>query len=120
MDTIITKMLTFRNTVKNYHWKTKSYSRHKASDNLVGLMDEKIDRFVETLMGSRNERPKKNLKMEIKNVDDNSFIEFLGEFKIWLIEDLIRLLYDYETDLINIRDEILGDLNRFLYLATLE
>jgi DNA-binding ferritin-like protein len=119
MHTILKKMLTFRNNIKNYHWKTHSYSRHKATDKLVELLDEKIDRFVETFMGSRNERPKKNFDLPIQNYNDNQIIEYVQEFKIWLIENLTKMLYDYETDLLNIRDEILGDLNRFLYLATL-
>ena len=38
-------------TIKLYHWKTKSYSQHKATDELHEKLSEQTDRFVEVLMG---------------------------------------------------------------------
>ena len=54
---IIKQLLTFRNTVKMYHWRATIYSKHKVVDKLTGDMDELIDTFVEVLIGNRKERP---------------------------------------------------------------
>ena len=39
------------NMVKLYHWKTDSFSQHKATDELYESLNLNIDRFVEVLMG---------------------------------------------------------------------
>ncbi len=44
-------MLTIRNQIKLYHWQTKSFARHKATDDLTAALDLAIDNFVEVYMG---------------------------------------------------------------------
>ncbi len=39
------------NTIKLYHWKTTSYSEHKATDELHERLSGHIDTFVEVLLG---------------------------------------------------------------------
>ena len=43
-------------TVKVYHWKTKSYSEHKATDELYHELNEYIDKFVEVMLGKKGTR----------------------------------------------------------------
>ena len=40
------------NTIKLYHWKTNSYSVHKATDELHERLSGHIDKFVEVLLGT--------------------------------------------------------------------
>ena len=54
---ILHVMLILRNQVKLYHWQTMSFSRHKATDDLVTSLDTNIDKFTEAYMG-RYGRPK--------------------------------------------------------------
>ena len=35
--------------IKLYHWKTKSYSQHKATDELYANLNENVDKFIEVL-----------------------------------------------------------------------
>ena len=35
--------MTMREQIKLYHWQTKLYSRHKATDNVIKELDENID-----------------------------------------------------------------------------
>jgi hypothetical protein len=45
-----------REQLKLYHWQTHSYSRHKASDETLSALDEAIDTYVETYMGTGDYR----------------------------------------------------------------
>jgi hypothetical protein len=36
--------VNMREQIKLYHWQTKIYSRHKATDNVIELLDENIDK----------------------------------------------------------------------------
>ena len=115
--------LSFRDHLKIYHWQTHSYSRHKASDKLVETMTDQMDRFLETLQGSRNLRlvvPLKRPFIIFENQTDSSIVVLINEFKKWLNEKLPEKLKPLDNDLKNIRDEILGSVNQSLYLFTLK
>tara|TARA_R110002074_G_C12283429_1_gene643369 strand:+ start:331 stop:804 length:474 start_codon:yes stop_codon:yes gene_type:complete len=125
---IVGVFLTILNTVKLYHWKTKSYSTHKATDELYEALNSKIDSFVEILLGkeiisSGKKRDKilnvKNLKFKnYKNQKD--FKKQIEEYKLFLINlSKSSLNTPTNSDLMNLRDEILGLMNQFLYLLTL-
>jgi len=125
MDTdigeIALHMMFFRDQLKIYHWQTKSYSRHIASDSLVNSISEKMDSFIEVIQGSRGKRLSvPNNRCNLKNFTDSNITRLLKDFKEWLIIDLMEYLKDTDTDLINIRDDILADINKCLYLFTLE
>lgn len=116
-------LLAFRDQVKIYHWQTHSYARHKASDDIVDTMTEQIDRFMETLQGSRNMRmviPRKKAFISLENQTDASILVIMDEFKKWLDIKLPSKLNPMDNDLRNIRDEILGSVNKTLYLFTLK
>jgi DNA-binding ferritin-like protein len=109
------------NIVKLYHWKTKSYSQHKATDELYAKLNELIDKFVEILLG-KDESRLKMMEKHIKLVDYNTTKDFksrIHEYREFLI-DMNRIFDKRDTDLLNIRDEILGTLNQFLYLLTFD
>lgn len=42
------EMLT---TIKLYHWKTRSYAQHKATDELHERIQGNVDKFVEVMLG---------------------------------------------------------------------
>lgn len=116
-------LLAFRDQLKIYHWQTHSYARHKAADDIVGTMTEQMDRFMETLQGSRNMRmiiPRKKPFIRFGNQTDDSILVIMNEFKKWLDIKLPNKLKPMDNDLRNIRDEILGSVNKTLYLFTLK
>jgi len=109
--------------IKLYHWKTYSYATHKATDELYGKLNENMDHFIEVLLGKSGERIDLIKQKSIPLIDLTS------------VEDLKKEIYSFKgylaclnnnkamkqmtnTDLLNIRDEILGDLNQFLYLLS--
>lgn len=112
--------MSVRDQLKIYHWQTSSFARHKASDNLVGIMTELMDKFIETMQGTYGKRlrmPTDN-RCVMDNQSDSSIVEVLNRFKMWLINNLPSFLNSGDTDLLNIRDEILGSINQTLYLFT--
>lgn len=106
--------------IKLYHWSTYSYSRHKASDDLYTNLLELIDKFIEVYMG-RYCRPKYQEKFEIsvKQFDEDEIVNELKRYTSYMRNELPKYLKESDTDLLNIRDEMLGELNQALYLFTL-
>jgi DNA-binding ferritin-like protein len=109
--------------IKLYHWKTNSYPTHKATDELYSKLNENIDHFIEVLLGKSGERIDLTKQKSIKLIDlssPESLKKEIQSFKGYLVSlnnnEAIQKMTN--TDLLNIRDEILGDLNQFLYLLT--
>jgi len=119
---IVNLMLTLRNQVKIYHWETMKFSRHKSTDDLVEKLDDSIDKFVEVYIGKYG-RPKLTSRtgtIRLRNFTDDEATEVLKQAIQWLTVRLPTLLSNKDTDLLNIRDEILSDLNQTLYLFTFQ
>lgn len=108
--------------IKLYHWQTKSYARHKATCDLHGALSDLSDKFIEVYMG-RYERPdfKEPFTVMVKELNDNKTAkELIEEYITVLKKEVVKYIKSSDTDLMNIRDEMLAELNKTLYLFTLE
>jgi DNA-binding ferritin-like protein len=122
---IVLKFIYLLNTVKIYHWKTRSHATHKATDELYTSLNEHIDKFIEVLLGKFGNRVDLTRIHSIPFRDFDSFELFKNEiydFKVYLVDlnSNMNIQNMTNSDLYNIRDEILGDLNQFLYLLTFQ
>lgn len=120
--TIIETFLEMIVVIKLYHWKTKNYSIHKATDELLKKLDENVDHFVEILLGKCNSRLK-HIEQRVRNIDiktNDALKEKLFEYRAFLIDMNEIFNTKYDSDLFSVRDNILGDINQFLYLLTFE
>jgi len=118
---IVNLMLTLRNQVKIYHWQTMQFARHKATDDLVSKLDENIDKFVEVYIGKYG-RPTLTTRsgtIRLRNFHDIQASALLKEAVDWMVHTLPKKLKSTDSELLNIRDEIVADLNQTLYLFTL-
>ena len=109
--------------VKLYHWKTTSYATHKSTDELYTKLNENIDNFIEILLGKSGTRIDLMSNKNIRLVDltsQESLKREIEAFKGYLVslDDNKAMRSMSNTDLYNIRDTILGDMNQFLYLLT--
>jgi hypothetical protein len=109
--------------VKLFHWKTHSYATHKATDDLYTKLNANMDSFIEVLLGKTGLRIDLMGTKNIRLIDLNSPESFKREiesFKGYLVSlnDNSTMKRMSNTDLYNIRDTILGDLNQLLYLLT--
>ena len=111
--------------IKLFHWKTYSYSTHKATDQLYESLNEHMDKFMEVLLG------KSQIRMNFKDQKTIPLMDMESQEKL---SEKIHLFINYlvnlssnkamvlmnDTGLFNIRDEILEDMNQFLYLLSLK
>ena len=109
--------------VKLFHWKTYSYATHKATDELYSKLNEDIDKFIEILLGKTGTRIDLMGQKSISLIDLNSPQQLklkIESFKSYLVglTNNKAITSMTNTDLLYIRDEILGDMNQFLYLLT--
>jgi hypothetical protein len=120
---IVTMFLQMLNTVKLYHWKTTSYSQHKATDELYSNLNENIDSFVEIMLGKKGDRVNLTGQKTLPLLDYTNLSDFKKEvekYKTFLINmnKDAGINITNNSDLLNVRDEILGNLNQFTYLLT--
>ena len=109
------------NTVKLYHWKTRSFATHKATDELYEDLNKYVDEFVEVMLGYkggvRANIPRTSVKMNDFSSPDQ-FGRKLNEYKTTLISYTHKLDPKRNSDLLNIRDELLATLNKTTYLLS--
>jgi len=106
--------------IKMYHWSTFSYPRHKSTDELFGKLLESIDKFVEVFIGKYG-RPVigSDYDIPVLQYNEDAIVELLKSYTSYLCNELPKHLQECDTDLLNIRDEMLADFNQTLYLFTL-
>ena len=117
---VIKVLMKMLDVIKVYHWETMSYARHKATDELHGSLSGLVDKYVEVYMGKYG-RPKYNggFNLKIEELSDTSAEETLQKYIVFLKKELPKSIKKTDTDLLNIRDEMLANLNQTLYLFTL-
>lgn len=123
-ENIVITFLEIINTVKLYHWKTHSYAAHKATDELYSKLNENADHFIEVLLGKCGNR----IHLEsVKHISLKDFshesqltreMENFKSFLVGLDGQLKQMDNMTNSDLLNIRDEMLSNVNQFLYLMT--
>lgn len=120
---ITVKFLEILLMIKLFHWKTTSYATHKATDELYASLNKNIDDFIEVLLGKSGSRTDLLSNKSIALIDLNSQEQLkskIDSIKGYLVglnsNKALRTMSN--NDLFNIRDEILSDLNKFLYLLT--
>jgi hypothetical protein len=118
---MIPVLFRFRQQLHVYHWQTKSYARHKASDELLGSLTGFIDEFMEIYFGKYGKVAfPEEVNIKIGNMSDEDGMKFLDEMIHYYIEVLPTYLDPKnDSDLLNLRDEILGTTNQIKYLYSL-
>lgn len=111
-------------SVKFYHWRTSSYSTHKATDELYGDLNDNIDEFAETLMGAIGKRIPATNKLHLTIPSDNKHMLSLIDRTVNMLagfdfEKLAKTAQTTTTDLMNMRDEMVGQLHKTKYLLSL-
>jgi len=128
MSSLLSIFLTFSQQLQLYHWKTKCYPRHVESGKLYKSIQDLIDKFVEVLqgkLGNRLKYKKITLKLSDRHNNEKTILKLLANFKEFLVKDLEEFLDTISekmsnTDLKNIRDEMLSNVNQTLYLFSLK
>ena len=119
---IVRMFLEMLNVVKLYHWKTHSFAQHKATDELYERLNKNIDTFVEVLLGKDQSRIQM-VERSIQLMDPSEKTDFQNkvlEYRGFLTDMNIYFDPARDTDILSVRDDILVDINQFLYLMTFD
>jgi DNA-binding ferritin-like protein len=114
-------LLGLQTQMKINHWQTKGYARHNAFGGFYDSLSDLIDTFIESAMGkygrfTLDEETKTIQLSNLSELDMKGMISTVREALVQMSEQFDAT----DTDLMNIRDEILGELNKLSYLLTLE
>lgn len=114
MEELLTTLVQYRMYLQMAHWQTDYYSMHKATDGLLKKLTEKIDKIIEVYQGDLNKRVHFKTKklVNLVNTSDKKITDETNK-TIKYLEGL-RLRFS----LANIRDEIVAEMQKFLYLST--
>jgi hypothetical protein len=115
------KLIQIQTQFKFLHWQTFGDAKHKAYGEIYDSLGDNIDKFVEIMMGKHGRvefEPEFSIMFQdISSLSVQNFMDGITEF---LVEMTDHLDGRYDTDLLNIRDEMLGDINQLKYRLTLK
>lgn len=117
----LTTLLTILNQLKIFHWQTKSYAQHQAFGAAYDSLEPLIDEFIEVYMGKYGRiKAKEKFVITVENYSDNKPVDVINDFVTIVQKDLVKdLTSENDSELLNIKDEMLAVLNKLKYLLTL-
>lgn len=122
IQSAMTKFLSILNQIRVFHWQTKSFAEHEALGKLYESLDGLVDEFVEVFSGRYGEVPKASEVFDAKarnyvsNEDTKAYLDEIADYLGGEVNDFLE---EEDTELANIRDEMLAAVNRTKYLLGL-
>lgn len=103
------------------HWQTFGDAKHRLYGEIYDGLGDLLDEFTETMMGKYG-RPEFDSEFsimfqDISTLNMQNFIDGITEFLVSMSDQLDSR---YDTDLLNLRDEMLGLINKSKYFLTLK
>ena len=118
---IVTNLLTIQNQMRVFHWQTQkkpgSFAQHEAFGKAYEELDPLIDDFIEIYQGKNGALKGKSggFNISLSNLSDDYEV-FIDESIQYFREYLPKSLdSNADTDLLNIRDEMMAILNQTKY-----
>lgn len=102
--------------LKMFHFQTKKYGAHKASDKYLDDFNTLFDKLMEVTQGIFGKVTTTNININCEMLTDDNINEYLNKF-VKTIRELDNPLSKY-SELLNIRDEIIANANQLKYLLT--
>lgn len=116
----VTNLLTLHNQFKVFHWQTQkkpgSYAQHIAFGTAYDDLTPLIDQFIEIYQGKKGViMGRDGFNLSLSNLDDRPE-SMIDEFVNYFTNNVPSVLDEKtDTDLLNIKDEMLGILNQTKY-----
>jgi hypothetical protein len=117
MENLASTLLGFVSQIHVFHWLTTSYAQHQALGGLYDGIHDLSDQFMEVYMGKYG-RTIGYSSASMISYDVSDVIETIKGFEGFLIS-LTGQFSESDTDLLNIRDEMLALVHKTQYLLTL-
>jgi len=121
LNTNVNFLLGASAQLKIFHWQTKGYARHKAFEDARDTLEELMDSFVEEAMGQygRFVLDDETNTIQLANLSELKPTQMIDTICDALVQ-MGEQIDSKDTNLLNIRDEILGNFQKLKYLLTLE
>lgn len=114
-------ILNFQNELRLHHWGTQSYAAHQALGMAYETIDDLLDSFTESYIGVYGRSEIYSIKeMNFNGPNEISPEKVLDSFEEYLVNNVSKEIDADQTALLNIRDEILGVVQKTKYLLTLK
>ena len=120
MHDLVRDFLQIQNQLRIYHWQTKSFAAHKALGKAYETLDDLIDTFVETALGKGETDFTGDIDIKLFDINSLNINDAIDTYKTFLLDINGVLNPEVDSDLLNIRDEMLGTINQLSYLLTLQ
>jgi hypothetical protein len=115
------KLVQIQLQFKFLHWQTFGDAKHKAYGDIYDSLGDIIDKFVEAMMGKYGrvefDSEFSIMFQDIKSLSVQNFMDGITEFLVGMSDHLDSR---YDSDLLNLRDEMLADINQLKYRLTLK
>jgi hypothetical protein len=121
---LILQFLEMLNTIKIFHWSTLSYPSHKATDELHSNMSKLVDSFIEKYIAITGTplfglRDKQSIPFyQCKSIEH--YRTKLHDYKKFMVSLNKDILHKDASELLTIRDEMIGEIDQAFYLLRLE
>ena len=120
-EELILKLVQIQNQFKFLHWQTHGDAKHRSYGEIYDKLGDMIDDFAEIIMGKNGrlefESEFSIMFQDIKSLNLQNFMDGITEFLVGMTDQLDSR---YDTDLLNLRDEMLASINKLKYLLTLK
>jgi len=117
---LVSPLIRIQEQLRIFHWQSETYAQHKAFGKAYENLGDQIDRFVEVYMGKYGKvRAKLTYSIELDNLGEN-YLDYIDGYINYLQSLNSELDASKDSDLLNIRDEMLSELNQLKYLLTLK
>jgi DNA-binding ferritin-like protein len=115
---LLANIVQIQGQLKILHWQTTSYAEHKAFGETYESLSDKFDRIVEVYSG-KYKRPKFDGVRQITLADyDNLKIDaFIESFEDFMNNTFMA---QQDSELANIKDEVIADIQKLKYLLSLK
>ena len=120
-EELIIKLVQVQVQFKFMHWQTTGDAKHRAYGDIYDTLGDLIDNFTESMMGKYG-RPEfeSEFSLMFQDLSSLSLQNFLDGITDFLVSFTEELDQKYDTDLLNLRDEMLAAINKLKYLLTLK
>lgn len=117
LNNVAMNLFNHQVVMKLFHFQTELYGAHKASDAYLEKFAGTMDKFLEIAQGIYGRITIKKYTLSGSSHTDANIVKHL-EGIITLLREKIDDLLDNYTDLVNIRDELVGDAEQLKYLLS--
>jgi hypothetical protein len=117
-DRILTQFFGHQTQIKMFHFQTKKWGAHKASDAYLCKFGANFDRFMEVYQGAYKKVQTPEIKVNLQMLNDENIVQNLAEFVKWLkaMDSAQDNALSEQPGLLAIRDEMVADVQQLIYL----